>query len=61
MPDSVKQQLNDGILKDIEEKVKKENEERRRKTVYYAIEALADTVDEKKLLSLVNLKQSSHK
>uniref|UniRef100_A0A914Z3P1 RNA polymerase II subunit B1 CTD phosphatase RPAP2 homolog n=1 Tax=Panagrolaimus superbus TaxID=310955 RepID=A0A914Z3P1_9BILA len=57
MPIPVKKELNEEALKQRieEEKAKKEIEEKRRRTVFKAIEILADTVDEEKLLSLLDL------
>uniref|UniRef100_A0AC34FVT7 RNA polymerase II subunit B1 CTD phosphatase RPAP2 homolog n=1 Tax=Panagrolaimus sp. ES5 TaxID=591445 RepID=A0AC34FVT7_9BILA len=57
MPIPVKKQLDEENLKQRieEEKAKKEAEEKRRRTVFKAIETLADTVDEEKLLSLLDL------
>uniref|UniRef100_A0A914QB20 RNA polymerase II subunit B1 CTD phosphatase RPAP2 homolog n=1 Tax=Panagrolaimus davidi TaxID=227884 RepID=A0A914QB20_9BILA len=52
----VKNPIDEAVLKQRieDEEAKKQNEEKRRRTVFNAIETLADTVNEEKLLSLLD-------
>lgn len=56
MPFPVKNPIDEAVLKQRieDDEAKKQNEEKRRRTVFNAIETLADTVNEEKLLSLVS-------
>jgi hypothetical protein len=57
MPVPVKNLIDEAVLKQRieDEETKKQNEEKRRRTVFNAIETLADTVNEEKLLSLLDV------